>query len=185
LLSHWEILAIAFGLSMDAFSVSVAVAAAGRTPRQTFRLAWHFGLFQFLMPMIGGLAGKGLSATVDAYDHWIAFAILMAVGGHMIVESFRKDREESVTGDRSRGLSLIILSVATSLDALGVGFTLGLMIEGVGQLVGPCLVIGIVAGAMSFLGVQLGRRLGQLITRGAELLGGTVLVCLAVRFLFA
>lgn len=175
------ILALAFALSLDAFSVSVAVAATGRTPRQTFRLSWHFGLFQFLMPLVGGLAGRGLSQWLDAWDHWIAFIILMAIGLHMLEEVIHPPIERvQQERDRSKGWSLVMLSVATSLDALGAGFTIGLKDI---ALVPACLAIGIVAGAMSLIGVRLGRMMGRKISRGADALGAAVLLGLAVMAL--
>ncbi len=173
------VLFLAFALSLDAFSVSVAVAAAGRTPRQTFRLAFHFGLFQFLMPLIGGVAGRQLSSALDAWDHWIAFVILMGIGLHMLHETLHPPVEKfEESRDRSRGFSLVMLSIATSLDALGAGFTIGLRDV---PLLPSCLTIGIVAGAMSFSGVRLGRVLGKKISRGADALGGVVLVALAIK----
>jgi len=181
LLSDWSyIIVLAFALSLDAFSVSVAVAAAARSPRQTFRLSWHFGLFQFLMPMVGGFAGRGLSQWLDAYDHWISFAILMGIGLHMLYESFFGAEEElRREKDRSRGWTLIILSVATSLDALGAGFIIGLRFQP-GLLVEACVTIGVIAGAMTFIGVRLGRKMGQKISRGSDILGGVVLVALGI-----
>jgi putative Mn2+ efflux pump MntP len=165
---------------MDAFSVSMAVAAGPRLPRQTFRLTFHFGLFQFFMPLIGGFLGRGLSGMMDAYDHWIAFGILLVIGLNMIVQAIR-EKEEAVQRDRSKGWSLVFLSTATSIDALGAGLAMGLNSS---DLLIPCVIIGLVCGAMSFVGVRLGRRLSRVFGRGAEVLGGITLVFLALQMLF-
>ncbi len=166
---------------MDAFSVSMAVAAGPRMPRQTFRLSFHFGLFQFFMPLIGGFLGCGLSGAMEAYDHWIAFGILLFIGFNMIYQAIRSEEETPARRDRSKGWSLVFLSTATSIDALGAGLALGLSS---GQLLRPCLTIGLVCAAMSFVGVRLGRKLSRVFGRGAEALGGIVLVLLAFRMLF-
>jgi len=179
LLSFLETLVIALGLAMDAFSVSMAVAAGGRTARQTFRLSFHFGLFQFFMPLIGGFVGKSLAQPLGAYDHWIAFGVLAFIGGHMIFQSIHEKPERS-SADRSKGWSLVFLSTATSIDALGVGFSMGLIAT---NLLIPCFVIGIVAGALSFVGVKLGRRLSLVFGRAAEAFGGLVLLLIAVKML--
>jgi len=179
LLSIWAILGIAVGLAMDAFSVSMAVAAGGRTPRQTFRLSFHFGLFQFFMPLLGGFVGRTFSAAFAAYDHWIAFGILGLIGAHMIVESVW-GKEEKAARDRSKGWSLVFLATATSIDALGVGFSMGLIGQ---RMLTPCLVIGVVAAGLSFVGVKLGRRLSAVFGRWAEAFGGVVLIVLAVKML--
>jgi len=179
LIPIWEVLGIAVGLSMDAFSVSMAVAAGGRTPRQAFRLSFHFGLFQFFMPLIGGLLGKTLALALGAYDHWIAFAVLAFIGAHMIYQGLHASEERSQS-DRSRGWSLVFLSTATSIDALGVGFSMGLMRTG---LLRPCIIIGIVCATLSFAGVWLGRRLSQVFGHAAEIFGGLVLLLLALKML--
>ena len=123
------LLGIALGLAMDAFAVSIGVSIGlgGTSPRQTFRLAWHFGLFQALMPVIGWLAGSTIRPLIESWDHWLAFALLAAVGGRMIVDALRGEKATASPADPTRGLSLVVLSVATSIDALGVGFSLGVL----------------------------------------------------------
>jgi len=175
----WTILGLALGLSMDAFSVSMVVAATGKTPRQTFRLSFHFGLFQFFMPLIGGFVGITSSERVGVYAPWAAFGILFLIGAHMLYESRFGDRENP-RGDRSRGWSLVFLATSTSIDALGVGFTMGLNAQ---QVFWPCVVIGVVCGIVSFVGVRLGRRLSRMFGRYAEAFGGIVLIALAFMFL--
>jgi hypothetical protein len=119
------ILGIAFGLAMDAFAVAIAVGSRHKHLqfRPVFRLSFHFGLFQFLMPIIGWLLGSQLEKYLKNYDHWIAFLLLAFVGGKMIKESFETSQHEQTRTDLTRKWSLMMLSVATSIDALAVGLT--------------------------------------------------------------
>jgi manganese efflux pump family protein len=141
--SPLNLLGIAVGLAMDAFAVSIGVGLGAQhvSPRTTVRLAWHFGLFQFLMPVLGWLAGLSVERWISGVDHWVAFALLLAIGGHMVYDALRGDEERSIK-DPTRGASLIVLSVATSIDALAVGLSLALL--GV-DIWYPAVVIGIVA----------------------------------------
>lgn len=181
-LAIWTLLGTALALAMDAFAVAAAIAASlrGCTPRQSFRLCWHFGLFQTLMPIIGWFGGRLVAEALSSFDHWLALAILSFLGGKMIFEAARGDHESRPALDPTRGLSLIMLSVATSIDALAVGLTLGLM--GV-RIWFPSLIIGLVAALMTFLGTILGRRVGERLGRFAEYLGGIVLIFIGGRIL--
>ena len=178
-MNWWTLLGISLGLAMDAFAVSIAtgLAVTPVTPRHTFRMAFHFGLFQFLMPVLGWLAGFGVAEWIAAYDHWVAMALLAMVGGRMIWES-RKEEPERTRGDPTRGWTLVTLSVATSLDALAVGFSMALL--GVDVWL-PAAVIGVVAGVLSTIGMLFGSRLGARWGRWAKLVGGCVLVAIGVR----
>ncbi len=171
------------GLAMDAFAVSIAagLTLAPVTPRQTFRLAFHFGLFQFLMPVLGWLAGKEVVVYIRAYDHWAAFGLLALVGGKMLWEA-RWPSEPDRRADPTRGLMLVALSVATSIDALAVGLSMGLM--GV-PIWTASIVIGLVAATLSTLGMRFGSRLGPRWGRGAEAVGGVVLLAIGVRVLLS
>ncbi len=176
-----SLIGIAFALAMDAFAVALAAGALlyPATRRQQFRLGFHFGLFQALMPVLGWLAGMTIQHWIRAYDHWIAFALLAFVGGKMIHEAFA-DEEDRNTSDPTRGLTLVALSIATSIDALAVGLTLAmLMIE----VWFPALVIGLVAGGMTLLGMQMGGRVGAIWGRRVEVLGGTVLIGIGLKIL--
>jgi putative Mn2+ efflux pump MntP len=153
---------------------------AHRRPRQVFRLAFHFGLFQGLMPFLGAVSGLAVRRLVAAVSHWIAFGLLAFVGGRMIVEAV-KGEERPMEKDLTRGLSLVVLSVAVSIDALAVGFTFGL--EGRDYLV-PILVIGAVAGVATLIGMLLARRIGPRLGRAGEALAGLVLIGIGVRILF-
>jgi manganese efflux pump family protein len=178
------VLGVALGLAMDAFAVSLGLGLSLRpaTGGQTFRLAFHFGLFQFLMPVLGWAAGENLVRYIGAYDHWVAFALLLGVGGKMIVESLQPEKEPgSQRSDPTRGASLFVLSVATSLDALAVGLSLAALHVSV---IFPAAIIGLVAFAMTVIGMKLGPALGKVIGRRAELLGGVVLILIGVKILF-
>jgi putative Mn2+ efflux pump MntP len=181
--SHAILLGIALGLAMDAFSVAIGVSIAlgGTSKRQTFRLAWHFGLFQALMPIVGWLAGISVRPWIEGWDHWLAFALLGAVGGRMILESVRANGAEPTRTDPTRGWSLVVLSVATSIDALAVGLSFAAL--GV-QVWIPAAVIGITAAAMTLLGTMGGRTLGARFGSRMAVVGGAVLVAIGVWILF-
>ena len=125
--SWWTLLGISLALAMDAFAVSVAtgLAVAPVTARHTFRMAFHFGLFQFLMPVLGWFAGRGSADWIGSANDWVAVALLALVGGKMLWEA-RGEEENRSAADPTRGWMLVTLSVATSLDALAVGFSLAL-----------------------------------------------------------
>jgi len=175
------VLGIALGLAMDAFAVALGLGCSprGLSRGQALRLALHFGLFQFFMPVLGWAVGTGIEARIRAFDHWIAFGLLVLVGGKMIVESFRAGGADACkAGDPTRGSRLLILSVATSIDALAVGLSLGVLEVGVFY---PAAVIGAVAFLMTVLGARLGPVLGRVVGRRAELLGGVVLVLIGIK----
>lgn len=188
-----EIIAIAVGLGLDAMSVSAAVGVRWHGARQKFRLAWHMGLFQFLMPVLGWLAGAQLASLLEKVGSYVAAALVFSVAVKMFYEAVKPHpgaTEEAVataTGtassrrDPTRGWSLMVLSIATSLDALVVGFSLGL--RGSSSIVWPSLIIGITAAAMSLTGVVIGKRLGDRFGKPAEIAGAVVLMLLAVSFL--
>ena len=176
------ILGIAVGLAMDAFAVSLGASASGRAagPRAAFRLAFHFGLFQFAMPVVGWHLGVTVEPWIAPVDHWVALALLSFVGGRMIVSGIRGG-EQGCAGDPSRGWTLVALSVATSIDALAVGLSLAML--GVRTWY-PSAVIGVVTGTLSFAGVLLGSRLGLRFGQRMEAAGGALLVVIGLRILF-
>lgn len=172
---------MAFGLAMDAFAVAVATGLALEkiTARHRFRLGFHFGLFQFLMPVLGWLAGRGIASHIQAFDHWVAFGLLSFVGGKMIWESFgARSGDRPPRADPTRGWSLVTLSVATSLDALAVGFSMATLGVSVWT---ASVVIGLVAGAMTLFGLSFGKRLGAGCGRWAEVAGGLVLLTIGAK----
>ena len=176
------LLGIAVGLAMDAFAVSIGIGLGPRRvdARTTVRLAWHFGFFQFLMPILGWLAGLSLERWISGVDHWVAFGLLAAIGGKMIYEALYGDEEKRAEKDPTRGASLVVLSVATSIDALAVGLSLALL--GV-QIWYPALIIGVVAFAFTAVGLHIGRRFGTLLGKRMEIVGGLILIGIGVKIL--
>lgn len=176
------LLGIALGLAMDAFAVAIGAGLqlCGATPRQVFRLAWHFGLFQALMPIIGWLAGRTVSEYIEPVDHWIAFGLLAFIGGKMIYEALQEKDEEAEVCDPTKGWRMVMLSIATSIDALAVGLSLALLGTSIWW---PALVIGIVAGVMTIIGMELGKRFGALLGRRMEIVGGLILIGIGVKIL--
>lgn len=189
-------LLLAAGLGMDAMSVSMAVGVRWHGPGQKFRLACYMGLFQFLMPILGWWAGRGLAGVLKAVGTYAAAGLLFAVGVKMLYEALRSrpgavaERAEHLIErelrlkprDPTRGWSLLGLSLATSIDALLAGLSLG--IAG-GAIFLRSLIIGVVAALMALAGVVVGKRLGRALGRPAEILGAAILMGLAVCFLWA
>jgi putative Mn2+ efflux pump MntP len=246
-LNVWDLLAVAVGLGMDAMSVCLGIGVRWHGPRQRFRLAWHMGLFQFLMPLLGYLAGVELAGVLQRLGSYLAAALVVGVGVKMLWEAIRSHpgavaeheahmhftdgvgwaglptrphgensapygrpvgaagtstgpvgparptadatspaspapAQGSATKDPTRGWSLLALAVATSLDALVVGFSLG--VKGAASIWQARIVIGVVAAGMSLAGVTLGRRLGKTFGKAAEIVGALILVALGVSFLW-
>jgi manganese efflux pump family protein len=182
-MSFFEIFIIALGLAADAFAVSVSAGSTGATanPRSMIRLSFHFGLFQFFMPVLGWLAGMSIARYIQLFDHWIAFGLLLWVAVHMM-RSAQVDDEHSMQQDPSRGMTLVILSVATSLDALAVGLSLAFLQVSIWY---PAVVIGIVTGVVSFIGILLGQQFSIKAGKRAAIGGSILLVLIAVRILLA
>jgi putative Mn2+ efflux pump MntP len=178
-----EILLIALSMSMDAFAVCLGAGTQRQAsaPRPVFRLAFHFGFFQFIMPVIGWFAGTTIVRYISAYDHWVAFGLLAFVGIRMIHSGFETGEEKRLN-DPSRGWMLILLALATSIDALAIGFSLALI--GV-TIWYPAVVIGVVTGLISWLGIFLGNRLGEKFGKRMEIIGGIILISIGIRILLA
>ena len=175
------LIGLALALAMDAFAVALGTGAvlSRLTGRHLFRLGFHFGLFQALMPVIGWLVGQTIIQWVSAWDHWIAFGLLAIIGGRMIYEAF-SDKEKSGERDPTKGLSLILLSIATSIDALAVGFSLSVIGVSIWM---PSLVIGLVAGVLTVVGMLLGGRIGDRWGSRVEIFGGLVLISIGIKIL--
>ncbi len=180
-----SLLAIAVALAMDAFAVAVAAGLTldRVTPRRTFRLAFHFGLFQALMPVLGWAAGLTVRSMIESWDHWLAFVLLAFVGGRMLWEAVRGGDGQREPRDPTRGWTLVVLSVATSIDALAVGLSLAVLGESIWV---AALVIGLVALGFTAGGLHLGRLVGGLerLARFANVLGGLVLIAIGLRILW-
>ncbi len=178
-----EVLLLATALSMDAFAVAVAsgIQLCAVSGRQTFRMAFAFGFFQFFMPVAGWVLGRQVSDWIGAWDHWLAFGLLGFIGLKMIREAWTSD--ETTCVDPTQGMSLLILAVATSIDALAVGLSLAFLGQ---EVLMPALIIGVVCAAITIAGLRIGCfasdacRLG----RKAAVLGGLVLIGIGVRILY-
>ena len=170
---------MAIGLAMDAFAVSVC---KGMTQSRmnwgnALKAGLFFGVFQALMPLLGYWAGVRFHHLIASFDHWIAFLLLGFIGGRMVVESFKEKEQQ----DCSFGLrSMFILAVATSIDALAAGITLGFLET---NIVTAVVLIGAVTFVMSFLGVKLGHLFGSRLSSKAELTGGIILILIGVKIL--
>ena len=177
-----SLFALALALAMDAFAVALATGLTldPLTKRQVFRLSFHFGLFQALMPVIGWTAGKAVFRLIESSDHWVAFGLLAFVGVRMIVGALRGGDEKRSTKDPTSGWDLVLLSVATSIDALAVGLSLAVIGA---PIFFAAIVIGIVAAAMTVLGMLLGRRIGALWGPRVEIFGGIVLLVIGCKIL--
>lgn len=177
------LLLIALALAMDAFAVALGtgVCLGCISWRQTFRMAFHFGLFQAGMNIAGWAAGLTFRTLIESFDHWVAFLLLLFVGGKMIFEALQ-DKDAEVRCDPTRGSSLVILSVATSIDALAVG--LGFSVLNVSIWL-PAAVIGVVALALTAVGLHLGCLIGSASRLGSkvEIAGGLVLIAIGVKIL--
>jgi putative Mn2+ efflux pump MntP len=178
----FDIIVIAVGLAMDAAAVSLAAAASGfaKDGRAIFRLAFHFGLFQFIMPVFGWFLGIGFVSYLKAFDHWIAFGLLLFVGGRMVL-SGAGGLEPAHKKDPSRGMTMVMLSIATSIDALAIGLSLAMMGVNIWY---PAVIIGIVTGCLSLLAISIGKRLGVMFGKPMEIVGGLILIFIGSRILF-
>ena len=177
-------IAIAVALAMDAFAVSIAAGVTLKrvSLRQTFRLSWHFGLFQAMMPVLGWAAGLSVRQYMERFDHWIAFVLLGYVGVNMIREALKGEDDSADPKDPTRGLTMVMLSVATSIDALAVGLSLSMINVSIWF---PAVVIGVVACLFTVVGMHLGRKLGGFtrLSRYAGIIGGAVLLLIGLNIL--
>jgi putative Mn2+ efflux pump MntP len=170
---------IAISLAMDAMAVSLGIGATGQITalRGKFRLAFHFGIFQSGMTALGYLAGATIVQFVSEFDHWIAFALLGYVGINLIRSGLAKDGK-SFEKDPSTNTTLVILSLATSIDAFAVGLSIAFL--GVPVLL-SVIMIGLVAMLLSIIGLYTGIRLGNTFGKRMEILGGLILIGIGIR----
>ena len=180
-MSFIEILIIAIGLAMDVFAVSLGAATTQHVNnrRAEFRLWWHFGLFQALMPILGWLLGSTVTAWIAPIDHWIAFGLLSFVGVRMVRSGF-DSASESFETNPTRGRTMVMLSIATSIDALAIGLSLALLDVTIWY---PSIIIGVVSSTLSFAGLRLGRMLGEKFGKRMEIIGGAILILIGLRIL--
>jgi putative Mn2+ efflux pump MntP len=175
----FEILFLSLSLSMDAMAVSLCAGAAGFTAslRSSFRLAFHFGLFQAVMPVIGWFAGRTVAYVVASFDHWLAFLLLAIVAVRMIRSGLGLHPAAS-SCDPTRGAELLMLSLATSIDALAVGFSLALLEV---PILALAVLIGIMTLILSAVAAQFGRKIGLAMGKRMEIIGGGVLLFIGLR----
>ena len=182
----FELFILAIGLSMDAFAVSVCKGLSlGRINAKHMCIAgaW-FGGFQALMPLLGWVLGSQFSGYIQQYDHWVAFILLLLIGGNMIRGGGDDSEDgESCSVDPTKGRKLLILAVATSIDALAVGLSFSLLNINVW---GPSTLIGVVCAVITALGLLAGKGLAHadIFGRRAELVGGCVLIGIGLKILY-
>ncbi|PKN87772.1 MAG: hypothetical protein CVU51_05135 [Deltaproteobacteria bacterium HGW-Deltaproteobacteria-1] len=180
-MSLLTIFVLAIGLGVDAFSVAIGIGAVNKTRSwlPVVRLSFAFGIFQFVMPLIGWLAGSTVVGLIENFDHWIAFGLLVLIGGKMIREGFEEENDGE-REDQTRGWPLLLLSVATSIDALAVGFSISLLKT---PVLFPAVIIGVVCFIMTAVGMIFGKGLAKIFGRKVEILGGLVLIAIGVKIL--
>ena len=176
------LLGIAIGLSMDALAVSVAngIMIKKLHVRHAFRIAFSFGFFQAIMPLIGWAAGITFSTYIKEIDHWVAFALLVLVGSRMIRESFTGSKKDEAAKNCLHFPTLLILSLATSIDALAVGISFAFLDITIWF---PILMIGLITFVVCFIGVILGNKLGPFFGNKLGVIGGLVLIGIGIEIL--
>ena len=174
-----ELLLIAVGLSMDAFAVSVCKGLSVKKlePKHALLVGMYFGGFQALMPVLGWLLGSRFESLITRYDHWVAFVLLALIGGNMIWESFSKEEE---LNDDFGVKTMLLLAVATSIDALAVGITFAFLEQPILPAAGT---IGVTTFLLSAAGIYIGRAFGARWKSRAELAGGVILILIGLKIL--
>lgn len=179
------IIGLAVALAMDAFAVSIATGAflCAVSARQFFRLSWHFGFFQTIMPVIGWYSGMVVHSRIDVYGYWVAFGLLMFIGTGMLRSAVSGGDERRKTKDPTRGLSLVMLSIATSVDALAAGLSLSVLKV---SIILPAIIIGVTAAGFTLLGLYFGSRSVKLlrVKPYAEIFGGVILYAIGAHILY-
>jgi len=173
---------IAFGLAMDAFAVSITSGIAIKSLKinSALKIALFFGLFQAIMPLIGWLAGLSLRDYISAVDHWITFGLLSFIGCKMIYEAVKIQSSKKEINPLNVYV-LLVLSVATSIDALAVGVSFAFLKV---AIVTPVIIIGTVTFFLSYLGVYIGDRIGHFFENKIEIAGGLLLIGIGIKILF-
>lgn len=176
----FEVLLLSFALAMDAFAVSIGLGVKRKEFDKMLALkaALFFGIFQALMPFIGHMASLGVGSLIESIDHWVAFLLLSLIGGKMLYESFGENTEDEISIITNK--VLLILAIATSIDAMAAGFTLNLL--DFNPYI-SMIIIGVVTFLFSFVGVYIGSKGGSFLEDKAEKLGGVVLIGIGVKIL--
>ncbi len=173
---------IAIGLSADCFVVAVSSSLARKSVSWPglLRISLSFGLFQAVMPALGWLAGRTIVDLIASYDHWVAFILLLAVGGRMGWQSFHESADSRRDVDVTRGLLLLTMSVATSIDSLAVGLSFAFLQV---KILLASLTIGVVAALITAAGFLLGAKIGKFLEKRVEAIGGLILIAIGLRIL--
>ena len=179
-----SILLLAVGLSMDAFAVAVSRGFAMKrfNPVHALVIALFFGFFQAFMPLLGWFCGVQISWLVEGVDHWIAFVLLAIIGSKMIYEALNPDPEGAPVNETLDLKLLLILAVATSIDALAVGVTFAFLNVDIYK---SCAIIGIITFLLSWIGVYLGKKVGHHFEGSMEIIGGVILIGIGIKTLFS
>lgn len=181
-MSIFDIVILSVGLAMDAFAVSVCkgLSVAKAKAKGFLAVGIWFGVFQALMPLIGYFLGSAFEKIVDSVDHWIAFVLLVLIGANMIKEAFSKDEEQKDASFSFK--TMIVLAIATSIDALAVGITLALTPQKVNIFLSVG-IIGVITAVISMLGFKAGNVFGNKYKSKAEFAGGVILILLGIKIL--
>ncbi len=182
-MSFIDVLFAAVGLSMDAFAVAICKGISFKkiNTKNTLTVAAYFGIFQGIMPIIGFYFGNFFGKNLTKYSSVISFILLLFIGGKMVYEALKDDF--SPTSDSTKFIEMIILAIATSLDALAVGVVIGLHPEKSLNVYISAIIIAVVAFIFSGVGVIIGKKFGEKLQRKAELLGGAVLIIIGIKIL--
>lgn len=181
-MTFWPLFLIALGVSADAFAVALGKGLHMKTfsLRHAVVIALTFGVFQAVMPVLGWLLGTQLADSITSIDHWIAFGLLVLIGGKMLWEAFSSHEDTEKDTDALDLRELLVLAVATSIDALAVGISFAFLAVSIGPAVA---LIGATTAVATFVGVVLGRRMGARFGAPAEIAGGLILCFIGLRIL--
>lgn len=181
-MTFFLVILIAFSLAMDCLAVSVSCGMALKrlTRSDALKVGVFFGGFQSGMALVGWIAGIGLGGYIEAIDHWVAFFLLALIGGKMIFEGIRNDYNSNRFNVKNYKI-LLLLSIATSIDALAVGVTLAFFPI---SMLYPIILIGIVSFIFAIIGILAGDKLGRIFGKRVEMIGGLILIGLGIKILF-
>jgi len=179
-----SVLVIALGLSADCFAVALSssISQKGLSVLQLLRLPFLFGIFQSFMLVMGWLVGRSVVEFISNFDHWVAFGLLVFIGGRMIWQSFHEPDEEKAKKNLASWLILLTLSIATSIDSLAVGLSFAFLDVNITM---ASITIGLTAFIITLIGIFLGKKVGALIGERAETVGGVILIIIGLRILLA
>lgn len=179
-MSITEIILIGIGLAMDAFAVSVCKGLSMRklNLKKGLIISTYFGLFQGLMPTIGYILGTSFEKIIIKIDHWIVFALLLLLGINMLKEALSQNSESN--NDKVDFKTMIVLALATSIDALAIGITFAFLRV---KIISSALIITTITFVLSFIGVTIGNKFGNKYEKKAQVIGGLILILMGIKIL--